>query len=169
MASVSFNELGTSPERQNMHCLHFTDPKVNTGIVNINKHSSFEGLLKSTEYLYKFLNKIKDCDPKRKALEYWVKVAQAEYFQKELNFLSNSNSVNASNNPHLVSNLNLFIDPKGIIRSRGRISKCHYFKYEILNPVLLPREHRLTTLFINDCHLKMQHLGIGITFNYIRE
>ena len=160
-----------SPSQKGKICTGFTSqtPKVNTGIININKYSSFEGLLKCTAYLFKFLNKVKDCDPKEKALQYWVKVAQTECFQEELNFLSNPNNPNKSNIPPLVSNLNLFLDDKGIIRSRGRISKCQYFKYEIHNPVLLPKEHRLTTLIINDSHLKMQHLGIGTTLNYIRE
>ena len=152
-------------------CTRYTTqtPKVNTGIININKYSSFEGLLKCTAYLFKFLNRIKDCDPKKKALEYWVKLAQSECFQEELNFLNNPNNTNKNNIPPLVSNLNLFLDDKNIIRSRGRISKCQYFKYEIHNPVLLPKDHRLTTLIINDSHLKMQHLGIGTTLNYIRE
>ena len=66
-------------------------PKVNTGIVNINKYSSFEGLLKGTAYLFKFLSKIKDCDPKKKAFEYWVKVAQSECYTKELDFLNKPN------------------------------------------------------------------------------
>ena len=163
--------MSISPSQKGKICTAYTSqpPKVNTGIININKYSSFEGLLKCTAYLFKFLNKIKDCDPKKKALEYWVKVAQGEWFQKELDFLNNPNKLNETNIPPLVANLNLFLDEKGIIRSRGRISKCLYYKYEVHNPVLLPKEHRLTTLIIYDCHTKMQHLGIGTTLNYIRE
>ena len=56
-----------------------------------------------------------------------------------------------------------------MIRARGRISKCLYFKYNVHNPVLLPRESRFTQLFILDSHVKMQHLGIGTTLNYVRE
>lgn len=35
--------------------------------------------------------------------------------------------------------------------------------------MLLPREHRLTTLIVNDCHNKMQQVGIGTTLNHLRE
>ena len=56
--------------------------------------------------------------------------------------------------PPLVMNLNLFFDEKGVLRSRGRISKCLYFNFDVHNPVLLPREHRFTSLLINYCHLR---------------
>ena len=163
--------LSIAPSQKGKICTACTSqpPKINTDIININKYSSFEGLLKCTTYLFKFLNKIKGCDPKKKALEYWVKVAQSESYLDELNFLNNPNKESERNIPLLVSSLNLFLDERGIIRSRGRISKCQYFKYEIHHPVLLPKEHRLTTLIINDCHKKMQHLGIGTTLNYLRE
>ena len=59
--------------------------------------------------------------------------------------------------PPLVSNLNLFLDKKGILRSRGRIGKCLYFSFDIHNPIMLPREHRFTSLFVKHCHLKVQH------------
>lgn len=126
--------------------------------------------MKCTGYLFKFLGKTKGCDPKKRATEYWIKIAQAEHFAKEVAFLKESvyNSVNR-NVPSLVMNLNLFLDEKGILRSRGRIAKCLHFNYDVHNPVLLPREHRFTSLLIKYCHLKMQHLGIGTTLNYLRE
>ena len=142
--------------------------QVNTGVLNINKFSSLNKLIKCTSYMYKFLSQIKDCDPKIKAWEYWIKKAQEEYFKDELTFLHNA-SKNDKLIPPLVRNLNLFLDDKGMIRSRGRISKCLYFSFDVHNPVLLPKESRFTQLFIIDCHVKMQHLGIGTTLNYIRE
>lgn len=51
--------------------------------------------------------------------------------------------------------------------SKGRIKKCQY--YHIYNLVLIPPEHRLTALIINDCHNKMQYLGLNCTLNYLRE
>ena len=145
--------------------------KVNTGILNINKYSDFEKLLRATGYYFKLASKVKGYHLLIRAIEYWVKVAQSEYFSNEIAFLkeSKSNVSNKSRIPPLVLNLDLFLDDKEIIRSRGRISKCLYFKYEVHNPVLLPKEHRFTVLLIRYCHLKVQHLGIGTTLNYIRE
>ena len=162
--------LSISPNQKqkiNISCT-IQQNKVNTGVLNINKFSSLNKLIKCTTYMFKFLGKIKDCDPKEKAWEYWIKKAQEEYFPEELIFLRNANN-NDKLIPTLVANLNLFLDDKGMIRSRGRISKCLYFKYNVHNPVLLPRESRFTQLFILDSHVKMQHLGIGTTLNYVRE
>ena len=145
--------------------------KVNTGILNINKYSDFEKLVKTTSYVFKLASKVQGYDIKYKAIEYWIKIAQSEYFANEITFLKESTN-NVSNNskiPSLVLNLNLFLDKNGVLRSRGRISKCLYFNYDVHNPILLPKEHKFTTLFINYCHLKVQHLGIGTTLNYLRE
>ena len=141
--------------------------KVNTGIYNIDKYSDFENLINSTAILYKLSSSIKGWDPKVKALEYWIKIVQSECFKKEIEFLKHG--INNENKvPPLVMNLNLFIDNKGIIRSRGRIAKCLYFNYDVHNPILLPKGHRFTSLFIKYCHSKVQHLGIGTTLNYLR-
>ena len=144
--------------------------KVNTSFLNINRFSDFEQLLRSAEYLFKFVSKLKGYDSKKKAIEYWIKNAQAEFFAKDIFFLENNANVDSSKIvPALVLNSNLFLDQNGILRSRGRISKCLYFNYDVHNPVLLPREHKFTSLSINYCHLKVQHLGIGTTLNSLRE
>src|SRR5678815_3807470 len=59
-------------------------------------------------------------------------------------------------------------DGDDILRSKGRISKCTYFNYDIKNPILLSRYHHFTTLLILKAHKKMQHLGLDSTLNYIR-
>ena len=71
--------------------------------------------------------------------------------------------------PTLVSNLNLFLDEIEILRSRGRIAKCLYFDYNVYNPVLLPKGHKFTSLYINYCHAKVQPMGTGTTLNFLRE
>lgn len=76
----------------------------------------YEQLLRSTGYFFKFVSKLKGYDPKRKANEYWIKVAQAEYFSNEIAFLIESANSNANKNiPPLVMNLDLFLDEKKIL------------------------------------------------------
>ena len=99
---------------------------------------------------------------------YWIKIAQTENFSKEISFLKLQDKSNA-NIPTLVSNLNLFLDSNGILRSKGRISKCLYFNYDVYNPVLLLKGNKFTTLFIKHCHGKVQPIGTGTTLNYLRE
>ena len=52
--------------------------------------------------------------------------------------------------PDFVNNLNLFVDPCGILRSDGRIGKTHHFGNEIINPALLGKLHPLTKLIVED-------------------
>ena len=99
---------------------------------------------------------------------YWIKIAQTENFSKEISFLKLQNKSN-TNIPTLVSNLNLFLDFNGILRSKGRISKCLYFNYDVYNPVLLPKGNKFTSLFIKHCHSKVQHMGTSTTLNYLHE
>ncbi|XP_068204658.1 uncharacterized protein [Palaemon carinicauda] len=56
-----------------------------------------------------------------------------------------------------------------ILRSRGRIAKCLYFDYNVYNPVLPPKVHKLTSLIIDYFHERVQHLGTGTTLNFLRE
>ena len=65
---------------------------------------------------------------------YWIRVAQTENFSKEISFLKLQDKSN-TNIPTLVSNLNLFLDSNGILGSKGRISKCLYFNYDVYNSV----------------------------------
>ena len=95
----------------------------------------------------------------QKAKMYWIRIAQIEHFSKEISFLKIT----------LVSNLNLFLDSDGILRSKRRMSKCLYFNYDVYNPVLLPKGNKFTSLFIKHCHAKVQHMETGTTLNYLRE
>ena len=70
--------------------------------------------------------------------------------------------------PSLVQNLNLFLDDQGLLRTRGRISKCVLNDYNVHNPILLPKIHHFTQLYVNDCHIKMSHMRLGTTLNFIR-
>ena len=142
--------------------------KVNSGILNINKFSNYEKLIRCTGYLFKFFCKVKDGNTKKKAIEYWIKIAQREYYYEEIEFLKQEVKLDKKV-PALVLNLNLFLDENEILRSKGRIAKCLYFDYNVYNPVLLPKGHKFTSLYINYCHSKVQHLGTGTTLNYVRE
>ena len=144
--------------------------KVNTGILDINKYSNYEKLLKSTGYLFKFFDKLRGWDHQKKAIEYWIRNAQAEFFSNEIASLKDDD-INNKDKCALpfVSNLNLFLDKNGILRSRGRIAKCLYFNFDVHNAIMLPGGHRFTSLYIKHCHLKVQQLGIGTTLTYLRE
>lgn len=71
--------------------------------------------------------------------------------------------------PELLKNLkNLFIDERRIIRTKGIIGKITTYDYEVINPVLLAKDHDLTELMIVEYHKRCKHLGIQSTLNKIR-
>ena len=74
-----------------------------------------------------------------------------------------------SNVPSLVKELNLFLDKDGLIKSRGRHSKCLSMDYDAINPVLISKHSHLTTLLVLDSHVRCKHLGVESTLNLLRQ
>ena len=85
---------------------------------------------------------------------------QKECFAQELAYLNNSDVKNLNEVPTLVNNSDLFLDSKGVIRSRGRIGKILNYDFDVLNPVLLAKDHRLAQLIVDFYHQKSKHLCI---------
>ena len=90
---------------------------------------------------------------------------QEESFPTELDFLRGTNS---SVVPDRVRDLNLFLDPLGLIRSEGRMDNAGTFSQELIHPLVLGKNHSLTTLTIKHCHNKVQHFGVQPTLNRVR-
>ena len=67
-----------------------------------------------------------------------------------------------------MKNLDLFLDERGIICSRGRIGKARMFDFEVVNPILLAKNHALTKLVIGFYHKRCKHLGVQTTMNTVR-
>ena len=43
-----------------------------------------------------------------------------------------------------------------------------YFEDNVINPIVLGKGHNLRKLIVEDCHHRMQHLGIQPTLNKVR-
>ena len=95
---------------------------------------------------------------------YLLKKMQDESFPKELSFLKESSNLI----PNRVKDLNLFLDPIGLIRSGGRMEHAGTFSPELIHPLVLGKHHALTNLIIKHCHHKVQHLGVQPTLNRVR-
>ena len=67
-----------------------------------------------------------------------------------------------------MKNLDLFRDERGIIRSRGRIGKARMFDFEVVNPILLAKNHAFTKLVVDFYHKCCKHLGVQTTMNTVR-
>ena len=105
-------------------------------------------------------------NPVLAATNYLIRLMQDEVFPLEVEYLNHSNS--ALEVPPLVKQLNLFLDDHGIIRSKGRIDKKVNLKYNVVNPILMPKHHHLTRLIIYYAHCASLHMGLQSTLNFLR-
>ena len=100
-------------------------------------------------------------------LSYLLKISggrfrDAEEVRKAENLRTVSIEENLLHNPKYEqwkSQLGLFVDDKGLIRCRGRLSNAE-LPYSPKYPVLLPRSHHITTLIIQRYHEAVRHNGV---------
>lgn len=143
-------------------------------VINISKYSSLNFLLRVCALLFRFLAKTRDvcsnidCD--ERALLYCLKIMQQETFATEISFLKRI-KVDPSTRerpPDLVNRLNLFLDDNDLLRTKGRLARSNFYEVEVLNPILLHKNHHLTSLIVRDAHFECKHLGIQATLTRIR-
>ena len=137
-------------------------------ILDIGKLSSFTFLLGVMTKVCKFIVLVKKVnrDPVEMATSYLFKLMQSEEFSREIAYLKSPSSFNET--PKLVSKLNIFLDQKDLIRSKGRIEKNVDLKYDVVNPLVMAKNHNLTKLFIYYAHCQSMHMRLQSTLNYLR-
>ena len=101
-------------------------------ILDIRKFSSFTFLLGVVVKVCKFIVLVKKVNrgPVEVATSYLFKQMQSEEFSRAIEYLKSPSSFNET--PKLVSKLNLFLDQKDLIRSKGRIEKNVDLKYDVV-------------------------------------
>ena len=137
-------------------------------IINVSSFSDLNKLCRTLDIVFRVVYKLvkKKDDPYLASKLYLLKEMQKESFSRELAYLQNPSK--AESVPVLVSNLDLFLDNRGIIRSRGRIGKAQKLDYQVINPVLLAKDHHLTKLIVEFYHKRCMHLGLQTTLNSVR-
>ena len=126
-------------------------------VIPFDKYSDVNRLINVTTNIFKIRNKLKhvDLDPNSCAKIYLLKIMQQQSFPTELAYLQ---SPQGKEVPELLKNLNLFVDESGMIRTKARIGKITTYDYEVINLVLLAKDHNLTELMIVEYHKRCKHL-----------
>ena len=137
-------------------------------LIDVCKYSSYSKLVGVATKVFSACFKFKKsgADPVEAAHNYLYSLAQEEGFPSELEYLKDPKST--VDVPALVSQLNLFLDKHGLIRSKGRIDKNMDLKYHVVNPIVLPKHHHLTKLIIYYAHCQTMHMGLQVTLNFLR-
>ena len=86
--------------------------------------------------------------------ELWIRMAQRELRKGE-------------NYQQLVSKFGLQEDQKGVIRCKGRLEYSEMV-HETKEPIILPKEHRLMMLQIQECHRRVLYNSVGSTLAELR-
>ena len=128
-------------------------------IIDCNKYSSLQRLLRVTAYVKRFVHNISrkeritgplSTNEIQEAEILWIKEMQGHLQEDELE-----------------KQLGLFKDEKGIIRCRGRLGNSQA-SYDTKFPALLSRNHHVTSLIIRYCHERVMHNGLKETLTEVR-
>ena len=137
-------------------------------LISCENYSSLKKLLRVTAYVFKFIQLTRPCQdvstqqPSRSlstedveaALHYWLMESQLalpgtdkfEVWSKQFG---------------------LFKDPSGLWRCGGRLKNSEV-SFSAKHPVLLDKDHWLTTLIVKDCHKRIMHGGDKATLTELR-
>ncbi|UYV79791.1 hypothetical protein LAZ67_18000663, partial [Cordylochernes scorpioides] len=142
----------------------------------IERYSTMTKLIRITAWCWRFYYNCLLFDPIRqkgplttreltKAIQVLVKSIQQVEFCTEIKLLKLNKQLPLSNK---LTSLNPFLDTQGLLRVGGRL------KYSYLNenqkfPLLLPKNHHITNLIIDDIHKKYLHAGPQLVLSILRK
>ena len=89
------------------------------------------------------------------AEEFWCRTIQGLAIQGDITDLKKKGSLRRTSK---LLNFHPFLDPKGLLRTGGRISQAN-FPYTKRHPILLPGKHVFTELLITCEHKRLLHAG----------
>ena len=135
-----------------------------SSLLSCEKFSTISKLLRVTAYVMRAVRRFKkskddfptDLTPQElaHAEKLWITSAQCQLVS-EKNFKEQQRQ------------FNLFADEKGVWRCRGRLSNMEA-PFAVKHPVLLPRNHPLSTLIVRGAHERVHHNGVKETLTEVR-
>ena len=145
----------------------------------VNDYSSWKRLVNVTGFLFRFsancrrklhhkpINTGPFCMKEMRAAENsLIRQAQQDEFSEEIATLIQGRQIARSSS---LFKSTPFIDENGVLRMRGRIAACAFITEEAKNPIILPRDHHITTLIISHYHSKYHHLNQETVVNELRQ
>ncbi|KAG1713941.1 hypothetical protein GQR58_002015 [Nymphon striatum] len=158
--------------KSNLIAFQFISPDL---IIDSERFSKYSRLLATMtrvyEAVYRFSGRTYDINLlKQRAFEFLIKTIQKTHFTEEFRYLKlvENNAHKKQPIPPLIQHLNLYLDNKQIIRSKGRIERNLSLSYDAINPVLIHGKHKISQLIILDAHVKSGHMSSNYTINHIR-
>ncbi|XP_062707477.1 uncharacterized protein LOC134288004 [Aedes albopictus] len=93
--------------------------------------------------------------------------AQSEAFAEEIAMLSNTEKPIPKSSS--IFTMNPFLDKNRVLRMHGRISACEYASTDARNPIILPKDHHISKLIVQDYHQRYHHRNHETVLNELRQ
>ncbi|XP_062538500.1 uncharacterized protein LOC134206795 [Armigeres subalbatus] len=176
--------INSTTEELRPHLLVHTEG--NTCVIDVHRFSDWQKLLRCTAYVLRYVRNLKlfvgNNDRTFGPLQHWElnkaenylhREAQRTVFADEIAILSRDRE---TENPDkcLPRSSSLFrqctfLDEAYVIRIRGRTQACAFITRDAAQPIVLPRDHPITTLILLDFHKRFNHQNHQTTINEVRQ
>ena len=137
-----------------------------SSIIEINAFSRLGKLLRVTTWVKRFLFNmlcIRNGTEKREGMLSGSEIADAE----RLWIKSSQDELKSDRNYEDLATKLKLTEHGGLLRCKGRLEHSD-LEPESQQPIIIPRDHKLTKLIIEECHRKTQHSGIRATLGELR-
>eukprot|EP00112_Aurelia_sp_Birch-Aquarium-sp1_P020281 Seg5190.1 transcript_id=Seg5190.1/GoldUCD/mRNA.D3Y31 product="hypothetical protein" protein_id=Seg5190.1/GoldUCD/D3Y31 len=131
--------------------------------IDYERFSSYEKIVNVIAYVLRF---VRNCKNKDNRIIGELSTAETSSAEK-LMISQVQSTFNKSKLIDIDNNLGAFLDEDMIIRCRGRLQNSS-LEYDAKFPILMPRDHYVTTLLIRRCHKNVMHNGTKETLAELR-
>lgn len=137
-----------------------------SNVIEINAFSRLGRLLRVTAWVKRFpfnLQCIRNDTEKREGMLCGSEIAEAE----RIWIKSSQDELKSNRNYEDLATKLKLMDHGGLLRCKGRLENSD-LEPESQQPIIIPRDHKLTKLMIEECHRRTQHSGIRATLGELR-
>ncbi|GFW36070.1 integrase catalytic domain-containing protein [Trichonephila clavipes] len=163
------SELG-SEELEHRSSVHVAFTQQREALVDINRFSSLKKLLKTTAWVFRFVNNARNicksmdfyitADEIQNAEYFWLKCVQSEFYSAGILALKQNEQLRSSSE---IKSLVPYLDENNLLRLTGRLLEADLCFGE-KHPVILPRRCKFTELLVIREHERIGHCGVYATF-----
>ncbi|XP_058449178.1 uncharacterized protein LOC131429147 [Malaya genurostris] len=165
------------------HCVKPLD-----GFIAWERFSKWERLHRMTAYVGRFVSNSRNFSRLSKEVGYLTsdelstaenvlwRVVQSMVYPDEVSLLKRFQETttecklkSALSGSSKLYNMSPFLDKHGVIRMEGRIGETVFMSYDARNPIILPKEHRLTFLLVDWYHRIYLHANTNTVVNEIKQ
>ncbi|GFX64673.1 integrase catalytic domain-containing protein [Trichonephila clavipes] len=164
-----------SEELEHRSSVHEAVTQQREALVDINRFSSLKKLLKTTAWVFRFVNNARNiyksmdfyitADEIQNDEYFWLKCVQSEFYSAEILALKQNEQLRSSSE---IKSLVPYLDENNLLRLTGRLLEADLCFGE-KHPVILPRPCKFTELLVIREHERIGHCGVSATLTQLRK